>query len=268
MHVDRPTPSPAYLALLGLATLLSGMPLFFIPNDQQGAGLVVVSALPLLLLAALDIGAFFTRYRIEDGNLIATAWPLFRKTVPLADIRGVQRVGMIRRVLGWSIGSSGCCNRLTNGLAILLPGGVLYISPSDTEMMESMLRPYQRPHEEVSLPPALSERNLLYLAIILMVAAAPLVALGIPMLLGLVPPNGAYGVRTTQTFSDPAVWYIANARGGWCMVLGGLASVAATLLAYTKRGRLGLGRAAAIMVAFFLTAVLGAAVLSLLLVPG
>ena len=48
----------------------------------------------------------------------------------------------------------------------------------------------------------------------------PLAALvlSIPMILGKVPPNGAYGFRTAKTLSSPEVWYPANRAAGWFML--------------------------------------------------
>ena len=40
----------------------------------------------------------------------------------------------------------------------------------------------------------------------------------IPMILGKVPPNGAYGFRTPKTLSSPEVWYPANRASGWFML--------------------------------------------------
>ena len=57
--------------------------------------------------------------------------------------------------------------------------------------------------------------------------AVPLLILllSIPMILGKVPPNGAYGFRTPKTLSSPDVWYPANRAAGWFM----LAAVAVSI---------------------------------------
>ena len=49
--------------------------------------------------------------------------------------------------------------------------------------------------------------------------------LSVPMVLGKVPPNGAYGFRTPKTLSSPDVWYPANRAAGWFM----LAAVAVSI---------------------------------------
>jgi uncharacterized membrane protein len=56
-----------------------------------------------------------------------------------------------------------------------------------------------------------------------------LVVLGVPLLLGKVPPNGFYGVRLRATFEDPRVWYETNRKGGLGFLLVGVGTIALTL---------------------------------------
>lgn len=53
-----------------------------------------------------------------------------------------------------------------------------------------------------------------WLAVLMMVLAVPLI-------LGWVPPNRFYGVRTRRTLSDDALWFAANRVGGWVVLTGG-----------------------------------------------
>lgn len=46
------------------------------------------------------------------------------------------------------------------------------------------------------------------------VPAVALFILAIPLVLGLIPRNRFYGVRTTQTLSDERAWYAANRVAG------------------------------------------------------
>ena len=54
-----------------------------------------------------------------------------------------------------------------------------------------------------------------------------MIAVSIPLVMGVVPPNWFYGFRTAKTMSDPQIWYQANrhaganliAAGVWAMVL-------------------------------------------------
>lgn len=43
-------------------------------------------------------------------------------------------------------------------------------------------------------------------------------AVSVPMLLGMVPPNRIYGFRTSTTLASPEVWYPANRVAGWFML--------------------------------------------------
>ena len=43
--------------------------------------------------------------------------------------------------------------------------------------------------------------------------------LSIPLILGLVPPNRGYGIRTAKTMSEPRLWYSANRFGGWTLLV-------------------------------------------------
>ena len=62
--------------------------------------------------------------------------------------------------------------------------------------------------------------------------AAPLlvICLAIPLILGKVPRNYLYGVRTTQSMAGSLEeWYAINRAGGIAMVVGALASLLAVL---------------------------------------
>jgi uncharacterized membrane protein len=44
----------------------------------------------------------------------------------------------------------------------------------------------------------------------------------IPLVIGWIPRNRFYGVRTRKTLSDERVWYSANKFGGWLFITSGL----------------------------------------------
>ncbi len=48
----------------------------------------------------------------------------------------------------------------------------------------------------------------------------------IPLVLGIVPRNRVYGIRTRKTLSDDAVWYPANRFGGWALIVSSSISIA------------------------------------------
>ncbi len=52
------------------------------------------------------------------------------------------------------------------------------------------------------------------------------VVLGLPMALGLIPPNRWYGFRTRKTLSSPAIWYPANRYSGWALTIAGAIAIA------------------------------------------
>lgn len=41
----------------------------------------------------------------------------------------------------------------------------------------------------------------------------------IPLVLGVVPRNRVYGIRTCKTLSDDSIWYPANRFGGWALIV-------------------------------------------------
>jgi hypothetical protein len=63
------------------------------------------------------------------------------------------------------------------------------------------------------------------LALLAYVLPGLAVVLGIPMALGMVPPNGWYGYRTRKTLASPEVWYRANGIAGWCMAIAGIVAL-------------------------------------------
>jgi hypothetical protein len=70
----------------------------------------------------------------------------------------------------------------------------------------------------------------LKLALIAYVLPALAVAFGIPMALGLIPPNRFYGYRTRKTLSSGDVWYRANRVSGWSLAIAGIAALGHNVL--------------------------------------
>ena len=56
---------------------------------------------------------------------------------------------------------------------------------------------------------------------------ASIIALAIPLALGLVPPNETYGFRTSLTLSSPESWYKANRVAGWITIVAMAATIGA-----------------------------------------
>lgn len=56
------------------------------------------------------------------------------------------------------------------------------------------------------------------------------VAMGIPVVMGVVPPNRIYGFRIRRTLGDPEVWYAANRVAGlWSIGTGIVAAAVSTV---------------------------------------
>ena len=53
-----------------------------------------------------------------------------------------------------------------------------------------------------------------FVVVICFASGLLLIAAGIPLWLGRVPPNALYGVRFASTLSDDGIWYEINARCG------------------------------------------------------
>jgi uncharacterized membrane protein len=59
---------------------------------------------------------------------------------------------------------------------------------------------------------------------------ALLLVTGIPLALGIVPPNPFYGFRTSTTFSSDEVWYQVNRATGLALIAAGIAGGVCVLL--------------------------------------
>ena len=49
-----------------------------------------------------------------------------------------------------------------------------------------------------------------------------LIIIAIPLVIGRIPRNRFYGVRTCKTLSDDGTWYAANRFGGWLFIASSL----------------------------------------------
>lgn len=70
-----------------------------------------------------------------------------------------------------------------------------------------------------------------------LVASCVLIAaISVPLILGVVPPNGVYGFRTSETRRSSDIWYQANAFMGWALAAAAVASATAlTMLPASAR---------------------------------
>jgi uncharacterized membrane protein len=75
------------------------------------------------------------------------------------------------------------------------------------------------------------------------VPASIILLLALPLILGLIPPNRVYGVRTGETLSDKRRWYQANRYGGWALLGSSMLYLGvAALFPSTVAGSTDLGR--------------------------
>jgi len=57
---------------------------------------------------------------------------------------------------------------------------------------------------------------------LILLAPLAIIAVSIPLILGVVPRNHWYGFRTSRTLSSDATWYRSNRIGGKYFVIAGL----------------------------------------------
>ena len=75
------------------------------------------------------------------------------------------------------------------------------------------------------------------------IPAIAILLLAIPLILGLIPQNPLYGVRTVKTLADEQLWYQANKYGGWAFVLSSIFYLCiASVLPSTISGNTDFGR--------------------------
>ena len=66
-------------------------------------------------------------------------------------------------------------------------------------------------------------------SLLVLVIAAAQAAIAIPLVLGVVPPNAYYGLRTPKTRSDEARWYSANRFFAASLLLASAVSISLAL---------------------------------------
>lgn len=65
------------------------------------------------------------------------------------------------------------------------------------------------------------------------VPAILILVFSIPLILGLIPRNRLYGIRTAKTVADESCWYRANRFGGWALFLSSILYMAVTAIVPT-----------------------------------
>lgn len=106
--------------------------------------------------------------------------------------------------------------------------------------------------------------TIMAIAVSIFIVAALLIGLSIPLVQGKVPPNSAYGFRTSKTLADLSTWYAANRFAGRATIAVAAAMIVLgiVLLLLDRYTKLGLGTLTALGLAFEIVPLL---VLSLVL---
>jgi uncharacterized membrane protein len=64
------------------------------------------------------------------------------------------------------------------------------------------------------------------------------IVIAIPLIIGKVPRNWAYGFRTKKTLSNDEIWYKANKFGGVSLLAAGLVTLTGCLVLFLNRNSL------------------------------
>lgn len=257
MYVDRPSPRGGYLFMIVALMAPVVALMLLMPSPWPIKALM---AIPVLLLLAILHAAYATRYTVGNGSLeLRCGWVMPRKRIPLNEIAGPKRVGFNQRLLGWGIGARGYCNRFGNGVLFQYKGIDYYCSPSDPDRFIDALATGGA-GEESQMNADLREKNVRRgkLILILLFVAVGIMNMGIavPMILGNVPPNGSYGVRTAATMSDPDIWYPANEFGGKAIFAAGAVCFTGSVIVFLLRDRMSLMWAGGILLVLLLVPVI------------
>ena len=102
-----------------------------------------------------------------------------------------------------------------------------------------------------------------YAALLFPIVGIIYIGLGIPLLLGRIPPNAWYGCRTRKTLSTEKIWYPVNRVTGRYMIISGLAVILSAFGVFIFRRSLAPNHGAAILLVVLVVSVLGMVVESL-----
>ena len=100
-------------------------------------------------------------------------------------------------------------------------------------------------------------------ALLFVIVGVIYISLGIPLLLGRIPPNAWYGCRTRKTLSSEEIWYPVNRVSGRYMIISGVAVILSAFGVFIFRRSLGPDHGAAILLVVLVVSVLGMVVESL-----
>jgi|SRR5215510_14872065 len=71
-----------------------------------------------------------------------------------------------------------------------------------------------------------------FAALLFVIVGVIYIGLGIPLLLGRIPPNAWYGCRTQKTLSSEEIWYPVNRVTGRYMIISGVAVILSAFVVF------------------------------------
>lgn len=92
-------------------------------------------------------------------------------------------------------------------------------------------------------------------ALLFTIVGVVYIGLGIPLLLGRIPPNRLYGCRTRKTLSDVEIWYAVNRVTGRDLIIGGIAVIVTAIAIFLFGQSIHPDYAAAILLAVLVLSV-------------
>jgi uncharacterized membrane protein len=96
-----------------------------------------------------------------------------------------------------------------------------------------------------------------FAALVFFIVGLVYIGVGIPLLLGRVPPNAWYGCRTRKTLSSEKIWYPVNRVTGRYMIISGVAVILGAFGVFIFRRSLGPNHGVAILLVVLVLSVLG-----------
>ena len=102
-----------------------------------------------------------------------------------------------------------------------------------------------------------------FAALLFIIVGVIYIGLGIPLLLGRIPPNAWYGCRTQKTLSSEEIWYPVNRVTGRYLIISGVAVILSAFVVFIFRRSLGPNHGAVILLAVLMLSVFGMVVESL-----
>ena len=96
-----------------------------------------------------------------------------------------------------------------------------------------------------------------YAALLFSIVGIIYIGLGIPLLLGRIPPNAWYGCRTQKTLSSDEIWYPVNRVTGRYMIVSGGAGILSAFGVLIFRRSLRPNHGAVILLVVLVLSVLG-----------